>query len=164
MSGVSKSQVSRLCGEIDERVTALLTRPIEGDWPVPAGSTPPTSQVPRGRADRQHRDARHRYGELGTACLAKNERRSTPSIAQEVLSQIAQLPASTILNRLLELVGDEVRDPDFRRAFSGRNLNNTDSSSTLIKTPTLTTADSPSFSPFSVTYPSPCSSCSSSEP
>ncbi len=33
MSGVSKSQVSRLCAEIDERVTAFLTRPLEGDWP-----------------------------------------------------------------------------------------------------------------------------------
>jgi transposase-like protein len=33
MEGVSKSQVSRLCGEIDERVNAFLTRPLEGDWP-----------------------------------------------------------------------------------------------------------------------------------
>jgi putative transposase len=33
MSGISKSQVSRLCGEIDERVHAFLGRPIEGDWP-----------------------------------------------------------------------------------------------------------------------------------
>jgi putative transposase len=33
MSGISKSQVSRLCGEIDERVHAFLDRPIEGDWP-----------------------------------------------------------------------------------------------------------------------------------
>jgi putative transposase len=33
MSGISKSQVSRLCGEIDERVQAFLERPIEGDWP-----------------------------------------------------------------------------------------------------------------------------------
>ena len=32
-SGVSKSQVSRLCAEIDERVNAFLNRPIEGDWP-----------------------------------------------------------------------------------------------------------------------------------
>jgi transposase-like protein len=32
-SGVSKSQVSRLCEEIDEKVQAFLTRPIEGDWP-----------------------------------------------------------------------------------------------------------------------------------
>lgn len=32
-SGVSKSQVSRLCEEIDERVNAFLNRPIEGDWP-----------------------------------------------------------------------------------------------------------------------------------
>jgi putative transposase len=33
MDGISKSQVSRLCGELDERVTAFLERPIEGDWP-----------------------------------------------------------------------------------------------------------------------------------
>jgi len=33
MSGISKSQVSRLCTEIDERVNAFLNRPIEGDWP-----------------------------------------------------------------------------------------------------------------------------------
>ena len=33
MDGVSKSQVSRLCGEIDERVRDFLARPIEGDWP-----------------------------------------------------------------------------------------------------------------------------------
>jgi len=33
MSGISKSQVSRLCSEIDERVHAFLARPIEGDWP-----------------------------------------------------------------------------------------------------------------------------------
>jgi putative transposase len=30
MSGISKSEVSRLCGEIDERVNAFLDRPIEG--------------------------------------------------------------------------------------------------------------------------------------
>jgi transposase-like protein len=33
MSGISKSQVSRLCGEIDDRVQTFLTRPLEGDWP-----------------------------------------------------------------------------------------------------------------------------------
>jgi putative transposase len=33
MGGISKSQVIRLCEEIDERVQAFLTRPIEGDWP-----------------------------------------------------------------------------------------------------------------------------------
>lgn len=33
MTGISKSQVSRLCAEIDERVKAFLERPIEGDWP-----------------------------------------------------------------------------------------------------------------------------------
>jgi len=33
MSGISKSQVSRLCEEIDVRVKAFLDRPIEGEWP-----------------------------------------------------------------------------------------------------------------------------------
>jgi hypothetical protein len=32
MSGISKSQVSRLCAEIDERVQTI-ERPLEGDWP-----------------------------------------------------------------------------------------------------------------------------------
>ena len=31
--GMSKSQVSRLCVEIDERVNAFLSRPLEGAWP-----------------------------------------------------------------------------------------------------------------------------------
>jgi putative transposase len=33
MSGVSKSQVSRLCVELDEQVGAFLGRTLEGDWP-----------------------------------------------------------------------------------------------------------------------------------
>jgi putative transposase len=33
MTGISKSQVSRLCGEIDGKVETFLTRPLEGDWP-----------------------------------------------------------------------------------------------------------------------------------
>src|SRR5947199_5827242 len=33
MTGISKSQVSRLCEEIDVKVKAFLDRPIEGDWP-----------------------------------------------------------------------------------------------------------------------------------
>ena len=32
-TGISKSQVSRLCEEIDDKVKAFLDRPIEGDWP-----------------------------------------------------------------------------------------------------------------------------------
>ena len=32
-SGVSKSEVSRLVEEIDGRVNAFLTRPLEGEWP-----------------------------------------------------------------------------------------------------------------------------------
>lgn len=34
-TGVSRSQVSRLCEEIDERVDAFLTRPIEGSAHTP---------------------------------------------------------------------------------------------------------------------------------
>jgi putative transposase len=33
MTGISKSQVSRLCEDIDERVGEFLDRRIEGDWP-----------------------------------------------------------------------------------------------------------------------------------
>ena len=33
MTGISKSQVSRLCGEIDGKLAAFLNRPLEGDWP-----------------------------------------------------------------------------------------------------------------------------------
>ena len=33
MDGISKSEISRLCEELDERVHAFLDRPIEGDWP-----------------------------------------------------------------------------------------------------------------------------------
>jgi transposase-like protein len=33
MSGISKSQVSRLCEEIDGKVRAFLDCPIEGEWP-----------------------------------------------------------------------------------------------------------------------------------
>jgi hypothetical protein len=34
MSGISKSRVRQLCGEIDHKVKAFLARPIEGD-PAP---------------------------------------------------------------------------------------------------------------------------------
>jgi transposase-like protein len=33
MTGMSKSQVSRLCGELDGKIAAFLERPLEGDWP-----------------------------------------------------------------------------------------------------------------------------------
>ena len=33
MSGISKSQVSKLCKDIAERVSSFLERPLEGDWP-----------------------------------------------------------------------------------------------------------------------------------
>jgi putative transposase len=33
MMGISKSQVSRLCEEIDDRVNTFLNHPLEGEWP-----------------------------------------------------------------------------------------------------------------------------------
>ena len=33
MTGISKSQVSRLCAEIDGKIDTFLSRPLEGDWP-----------------------------------------------------------------------------------------------------------------------------------
>jgi transposase-like protein len=33
LSGINKSQVSKLCKDIDERVNAFLDRPLEGEWP-----------------------------------------------------------------------------------------------------------------------------------
>ena len=33
LSGISKSTVSKLCKDIDDRVNAFLERPLVGDWP-----------------------------------------------------------------------------------------------------------------------------------
>lgn len=72
MSGISKSQVSRLCEEIDGKVKAFLNRPIEGDWPFAIGLEPVAPrwltldrrdlpQGPAWRADRfRRRHHRHR--------------------------------------------------------------------------------------------------------
>jgi hypothetical protein len=38
MCGISKSTVSRLFADIDDRVKAFLEWPIEGDWRSPSGS------------------------------------------------------------------------------------------------------------------------------
>ena len=32
-SGITKSQVSKLCKDIDERAHAFLSRPLTGEWP-----------------------------------------------------------------------------------------------------------------------------------
>ena len=52
MIGISKSQVSRLCEEIDEKLQAFLTRPIEGDWPYLWIDATYVCQGARGRTDR----------------------------------------------------------------------------------------------------------------
>lgn len=33
MSDISKSSVSKLCKDIDDRVNAFLRRPLDGEWP-----------------------------------------------------------------------------------------------------------------------------------
>ena len=33
LSGISKSTVSKLCKDIDERVNEFLSRPLTGEWP-----------------------------------------------------------------------------------------------------------------------------------
>jgi putative transposase len=33
VAGISKSTVSKLCKDIDDRVNAFLERPLTGDWP-----------------------------------------------------------------------------------------------------------------------------------
>lgn len=33
LSGISKSQVSKLCKDIDERANVFLSRPLDGEWP-----------------------------------------------------------------------------------------------------------------------------------
>jgi putative transposase len=53
-SGISKSQVSRLCEEIDERVNAFLARPIEGAWPY-LWIVQPTSKRARPAGSSQRR-------------------------------------------------------------------------------------------------------------
>jgi len=55
ISGISKSRVSRLCEEIDERVQAFLTRPIEGSAYTPTAlylDRRHLCEGPPGRADR----------------------------------------------------------------------------------------------------------------
>jgi hypothetical protein len=51
-SGISKSQVSRLCAEIDERVNAFLSRPIEGAWPYLCVDRRDVPEVAPGGPDR----------------------------------------------------------------------------------------------------------------
>lgn len=44
-AGISESAVSRLCDEIDERVDAFLTCPIEGEWRSPLSLGPMARQA-----------------------------------------------------------------------------------------------------------------------
>jgi transposase-like protein len=81
MSGISKSLVSRLCAEVDEKLRAFLTRPIEGDWPylwidatyVKEGRHRPSRRSDLARAERRmgrstrplHEPGKHRTPHQG---------------------------------------------------------------------------------------------------
>jgi putative transposase len=41
LAGIGKSQVSRLCKDIDERVNAFLNRPLASDWAAASYPSPP---------------------------------------------------------------------------------------------------------------------------
>ena len=60
LSGISKSRVSEIAGELDEAVEAFRQRPLESAVPLPLARRP-RSEEPRGRADRErHRRRGHR--------------------------------------------------------------------------------------------------------
>ena len=64
-TGISRSQVSRLCEEIDDKVKAFLDRPLEGDWPyvwLDATYVKSAPQPPHrlGRGDHRRRGQRGR--------------------------------------------------------------------------------------------------------
>src|SRR4051812_9075393 len=63
MTGISKSQVSRLCGEIDGKIAAFLDRPLEGEWPyvwLDVCEGAPRRPRRLGRRDRRSRRQRRR--------------------------------------------------------------------------------------------------------
>ena len=61
LSGISKSTVSKLCKDIDERVNAFLDRPLEGEWPY-LWLDATYLKVARGRPDRVRRRHNRRGG------------------------------------------------------------------------------------------------------
>lgn len=68
MSGISKSQVSRLCTEIDDKIRSFLERPLEGEWPylwldaTPGLRSGGEAGRPRGLGRGDHRGGGQRPG------------------------------------------------------------------------------------------------------
>ena len=64
LAGISKSQVSKLCKDIDERVNAFLDRPIDGEWPYLWLDATYLASLParRGRPHRPGRGNNRRRG------------------------------------------------------------------------------------------------------
>jgi putative transposase len=55
LTGISKSTVSKLCKDIDERVGAFLERPLSGEWPYLWLDAPPTCASARAAASSRSR-------------------------------------------------------------------------------------------------------------
>ncbi len=90
MSGISKSQVSRLCAEIDERVNAFLSRPARGRLAVPVDRC----DLREGSGGRPHRlqggNNRRRRERRGRARAARHGDR--PLGGGAVLDRLPALP------------------------------------------------------------------------
>ncbi len=119
MTGISKSQVSRLCAEIDERVNAFFDRPIEGEG---TGDRRDVREVSGGRTHRlQGRHNCRRREHRGRARSARDGGQSVGS--RDVLERLPALSDSS------RAAGSEARDlrrprrPQSRRGQgSGRHL------------------------------------------
>ncbi len=113
--GMSKSQVSRLCAEIDERVNAFLARPLEGRGPI-SGWMRLTSALlhhPAGHyRSRRRRRARPRRSK---SALCKRTSLTMHLEEQDRRRSQAFLDAQLHLDRMLMVVRDGRSNPGFDR-------------------------------------------------
>ena len=74
LAGISKSQVSKLCKEIDERVRVFLDGPLEGEWPYLWLDATYLKVRSGGRTARVHADRKTASGPIGNEHRALVER------------------------------------------------------------------------------------------
>ena len=106
MSGISKSQVSRLCGEIDEQVEAFLNRPLEGDWPYlwldatyVKGRTRRADRLGRGHRRRRRQRRRKARGAGHGRSAPRRPRPSGPSSCASSLGAACAVSSSSSRTR-----------------------------------------------------------------
>jgi hypothetical protein len=96
LSGISKSQVSKLCKDIDERVKAFLERPLEGrlpPGPKPGGGC----DLPEGARGRTHRLGRrdNRCGRQHRRMARDRRARHWPVGSRDLLGGLPEAPDQT---------------------------------------------------------------------